>query len=149
MVRMLVFDPHVKVIIPRNKTLLLDAQNTQDHRLALHWTRDMPPLQVSGYFISVLSHLWSFRAACILMPRLLPRRPAVCSGVVFLLSWGRPRLVLRSSTDPPRCWSPLRGRACACSCPVAADSAGAMRCVPSYAKGPLLRMTSRGRIRRM
>ena len=38
----LVFDPHVKVIIPRNKTLLLDAQNTQDHGLALLWTRDMP-----------------------------------------------------------------------------------------------------------
>ena len=38
----LVFDPHVKLIIPRNKTLLLDAQNTQDHGLALLWTRDMP-----------------------------------------------------------------------------------------------------------
>ena len=38
----LVFDLNVKLTIPRNKTLLLDAQNTQDHGLALHWTRDMP-----------------------------------------------------------------------------------------------------------
>ena len=45
----LVFDPHVKLIIPRNKTLLLDAQNTQDHGLALHWTRDMP--RASQHFL--------------------------------------------------------------------------------------------------
>ena len=36
------FDPHGKLIIPRNETLLLDAQSTQDHALTLHWTRDMP-----------------------------------------------------------------------------------------------------------
>ena len=45
----LVFDPHVKVIIPRNKTLLLDAQNTQDHGLALLWTRDMPRASQSTF----------------------------------------------------------------------------------------------------
>ena len=28
----LVFDPHVKLIIPRNKTLLLGAQNTQSQK---------------------------------------------------------------------------------------------------------------------
>ena len=43
----LVFDPHVKLIIPRNKTLLLDAQNTQDHGLALLWTRDICHEQVN------------------------------------------------------------------------------------------------------
>ena len=37
-----VFNTHTKLMIPRHRTLSLDAQNTQDHGLALHWTRDMP-----------------------------------------------------------------------------------------------------------
>ena len=45
----LVFNTHTKLMIPRHGTLLLDAQNTQDHVLALHWTRDMP--RASQHFV--------------------------------------------------------------------------------------------------
>ena len=38
----LVFNTRAKVMIPRHRTLFWHAQNTQDHALALHWTRDMP-----------------------------------------------------------------------------------------------------------
>ena len=36
-------------MISCHSTLLLDAQNTQDHVLALHWTRDMP--RASQHFV--------------------------------------------------------------------------------------------------
>ena len=55
MVIKLVFDPHVKMIIPSNKTLLLDAQNTQDHGLALLWTRDMP--RASQHFYEAMQRV--------------------------------------------------------------------------------------------
>ena len=86
------FDPHVKVIIPCNKTFLLDAQNTQDHGLALHWTRDMP--RASQHFlrgkhrcgsaaVSLLAraqHGMHMRAHAAHRTQLLESFSAICGG---------------------------------------------------------------------
>ena len=45
----LVFDTHVKLIIPCHNTLLFHAQNAQDRALALHWTREICYKQVQFF----------------------------------------------------------------------------------------------------
>ena len=56
-------------MIPRNKTLLLDGQNTQDHGLALHWTRDMPRAS---------QHFFTRQAPCGAAAVSLPARARHC-----------------------------------------------------------------------
>ena len=88
----LVFNTHTKLMIPCHRTLLLDAQNTQDHGLALHWTRDMP--RASQHFlrgkhrcgsaaVSLLAraqHGMHMRAHAAHRTQLLESFSAICGG---------------------------------------------------------------------